>query len=618
MTANASASIPATPSSAPQLAAGVPVGSDSKLPKWALWLLWGSVFLYLLYSSFGIAGPFLWGHHGYHGATYALRARMTLRLGVLVPATSPGFVPPLLATYYLHHPIGYHYLLLPFFKLFGDHEWVVRLVAVLGGLVTLQALYRLVRRWWAPQVAVLAVAVYVCLPILWSFSVLSDPMLLEMACCLWALDGFLRYLDRPSCRAALLQSCVALAIGGLLMWEVYFQATLHGLYLLWLWRAVRKKGLLLPDGWRAGQATQTVWRWLGCTFVATAAPMLFHLSLLFRQGLWHDFTHSFQERHSAQVLQVIARESYYLRLLFGVPLMMLGGFWLALLAVNGWQRRTQRELAGTTKPALPGLSAREHAVLFFFTLNTLYIAMFARGASIHLYRVFFYSAFFTLATVDLWVRLLPWLRERWLGLQAAGHQVPPQLEAQLRRRYAWVVALFFVLMLPHDVYNLLESRVMMGTHAHKNYDAEPTKLRFAAEVSRQLAPTDNVLVHGSLPFRVEFQYYLDRATTGLRRLRDTSALSKAAPGGQQAVLLDSSRLDPRERADLQTLLQTYPATFYDAFVMIDLRHPWPPQSAGSQRSPQVYRFEPVERSLPELWLISHKYPQLRVVPAVQK
>ena len=56
----------------------MPVGLDSKLPKWALWLLWGSVCLYLLYSSFGIAGPFLWGHHGYHGATYALRARMTL------------------------------------------------------------------------------------------------------------------------------------------------------------------------------------------------------------------------------------------------------------------------------------------------------------------------------------------------------------------------------------------------------------------------------------------------------------------------------------------------------------------------------------------------------------
>jgi 4-amino-4-deoxy-L-arabinose transferase-like glycosyltransferase len=91
-----------------------------------------------LYSSFGIAGPYLWGHFGYHGATYVLRARMTLRFHLLTPATWPGFVvPPLPQSFYFHHPIGYHHILVPFLWLFGDHEWVARAVAAGGGLLCL-------------------------------------------------------------------------------------------------------------------------------------------------------------------------------------------------------------------------------------------------------------------------------------------------------------------------------------------------------------------------------------------------------------------------------------------------------------------------------------------------
>ena len=37
---------------------------------------------YTAYSLFGVAAPFLWGHHGYHGATYMLRAVMSLRFHI--------------------------------------------------------------------------------------------------------------------------------------------------------------------------------------------------------------------------------------------------------------------------------------------------------------------------------------------------------------------------------------------------------------------------------------------------------------------------------------------------------------------------------------------------------
>jgi len=95
-------------------------------------------FVYLLYSSFGICAPFWWGHHGYHGATYMLRARMSLRLHMLSPATWGGFEKPPLAALYFHHPIGYHHLLTLLIPIFGDHEWLARGVAVAGMLVVEQ------------------------------------------------------------------------------------------------------------------------------------------------------------------------------------------------------------------------------------------------------------------------------------------------------------------------------------------------------------------------------------------------------------------------------------------------------------------------------------------------
>src|SRR5262245_48135303 len=105
------------------------------------------VAVYLAYSSFGIAAPFLWGHHGYHGATYVQRARMTLRFHMVTPATWAGYDYPPVNSMYFHHPIGYHHLLEVAILLFGDQEYVARGFASFGGLFVLWALFALCKRY---------------------------------------------------------------------------------------------------------------------------------------------------------------------------------------------------------------------------------------------------------------------------------------------------------------------------------------------------------------------------------------------------------------------------------------------------------------------------------------
>src|SRR3954471_12763537 len=115
-----------------------------KSPKAVRALLALIVGVYLVYSSFGIAGPFLWGHHGYHGATYAQRARMTLRYHIITPATWNGYsLPPEPQSFYLHHPSCSHHVRVPCMAALGESEWVVRGVAVLGGVPLLLALFAL-------------------------------------------------------------------------------------------------------------------------------------------------------------------------------------------------------------------------------------------------------------------------------------------------------------------------------------------------------------------------------------------------------------------------------------------------------------------------------------------
>src|SRR5262249_31623917 len=122
-------------------------------PKWPVRVgLALTTLLYLVYSSFGIGAPFWWGHHGYHGATYMLRARMSLRFHMLAPATFTGYDFPTPDAFYFHHPIGYHHLLTLLVPIFGEKEWLARGVAVLGGLTTMWALYTLVRRMWSREI----------------------------------------------------------------------------------------------------------------------------------------------------------------------------------------------------------------------------------------------------------------------------------------------------------------------------------------------------------------------------------------------------------------------------------------------------------------------------------
>jgi 4-amino-4-deoxy-L-arabinose transferase-like glycosyltransferase len=528
--------------------------------------------VYLLYSCFGIAAPFWWGHHGYHGATYMLRARMSLRLHMLAPATWGGFEKPPLAALYFHHPIGYHHLLTLLIPIFGDHEWLARGLAVAGGLVALWALYALVARNWSREAGLVAVVVYVCLPVLASFSVLSDPMLPAMACVLWSLSAYLSLLEKPSKRA-LWHAFFAYALGGSIMWEAYF----IGPFI-----AIHSLGYLL---FTARGRTLKVGRWnalilhILVTGSACVLMMAFHIWFTHHAGAWEDFLDSYRIRHSPPSGQyVIDRHVQWVDILYGKPPVFAGALWFVVWLARVATGRARR---------------RDIAILTFLYINTIYIYMFAEGSSVHLYRVFFYSSFFALAVTDL-VSDSYFAARTLLGRSSFW---APALVA------ATVLGVYLVAEVPHTWDNLLESRVLMGTHGEQHYSPEQQKLRFAAEVHARVSQQERVIIHyPHLGARKEFWYYIDRNYDEIQNLGQVDKL----PQRDHSVLIfDERLLSSGDRKIFEQLIVQHPVTFFDGFTMIDLR--------SKQPLAQSYTFVPQPMSWSYRYFVSHKYPPLALV-----
>src|SRR4051812_4304596 len=105
----------------------------------------------------------------YNGAVWSQSAHNTLRAGLVeTSGASSGFyfgplpIPPW--GYYLHHPPLLHLAIAVLFSVFGEQEWVARLVPIGCCLMSLVFLWLLVRSCGGARLATLTGAVFACLP----------------------------------------------------------------------------------------------------------------------------------------------------------------------------------------------------------------------------------------------------------------------------------------------------------------------------------------------------------------------------------------------------------------------------------------------------------------------
>jgi 4-amino-4-deoxy-L-arabinose transferase-like glycosyltransferase len=105
----------------------------------------------------------------HNGAVWSQAAHNILRAGLITTlGQSSGYyfgplpIPPW--GYYLHHPPVLHLVLTALFALFGEHEWVARMLPIGCSLASVILLWLLVRSCVGVRAATLSAAVFACLP----------------------------------------------------------------------------------------------------------------------------------------------------------------------------------------------------------------------------------------------------------------------------------------------------------------------------------------------------------------------------------------------------------------------------------------------------------------------
>ncbi len=531
--------------------------------------LFAVVLLFFGYGSFGVAAPFFWGHNGYNGAVYMLRARMTWRHHTVDPLNWTGFDKPEPGALYYHHPVGGHHFLTLLTPIFGEVEWLPRACNLLFGLVTILAIFAIGRRFFSPRVGVLAALAWVTLPDIVSFSTMYDPMFLEMAAVLWLLYAWLAMWEERSWRPPLL-AAAAVCLGGLMMWEVFFVSPVLAFVGL---------GLALGRSRRDQRVGRLHVAW-AFSFAAGAAVLAaagLHLYLAWKAGGLHDMQASYQQRSGAggmSLSRIYSSHAEWMRILYGIPPLVIGGLWLVGFFVRLFRGRAEK---------------RDAVPLTFLLTNLLYIKLFAEGSAVHLYRVSFFSCFFAFAAADVTERTARFFEGR-------GRSAPRALLLGLAP-----YLLYQAFELPHAYRNLLESRATSSTHNGAAYNSEQHKLLFFQEVAKRVGKDERVYIHyGQWGARKEYWYYLDRSFTNVPSL---TAIPEAP--GKAVAIFDESRLSPPERERFLRWASKHPVIFYDHFTIVDLRSNAP--------GVESYTWKALPMSAPYRWFVSHKQPPQEIV-----
>src|SRR5262249_61128638 len=114
----------------------------------------------------------------------------------------------------------------------------------------------------------------------------------------------------------------------------------------------------------------------------------------------------------------------------------------------------------------------------------------------------------------------------------------------------------------------------MGTFGEARYSPEQQKLRFAAEVHARTEKDERVIIHyPHLGARKEFWYYIDRNYDEIQSLGQLDA--HKATLSRSVLIFDERALNVADRAIFERLLLQHPVTFFENFVLLDLRSTTP-------------------------------------------
>ncbi len=232
---------------------------------------WLAVAIAFAVAFVGIGGPFPDGHYA-STSVIGTAAYNMQRWHTWLPVEVYLDHPPPPSTYYMHHPLGMFWVIAFLCRVFGLHDWVLRLPPLFYVTLTTWLLAKIGRELWGELAGGLSALAYVALPITLGYANYHDleqPVMFGTALATW---GYLRYVRTWRERYA-----VASVLG--FFWAVNQD------WAAYIWGAAFLGGLfvylfLIPPRRRAELRDRPVARYWAFMCVAAAVALAAELAVL--------------------------------------------------------------------------------------------------------------------------------------------------------------------------------------------------------------------------------------------------------------------------------------------------------------------------------------------------
>ncbi len=384
------------PAEPPRGLDGLPTASPFE-ERAARLVTWVASVWFALVAAWELFGPVLAGHYAAMGGN-AIIAENMLRWHIPGPVWEYTAARPSPAMYYCHHPWGIFWETAAAMEVFGRHDFVCRLPAVLLSAATPPLLSAIGRAVWRPAAGAAAAAAFVVLPITLAFANFNALEVPVIAWSLVGLWGFVRMTQTGRRRH------LAAALAGTLLslhadWPAYVLAgTMLGFALV--------RGFLLPGLFGPLRHARRYAQWWALGVVGAALTLGLYIAVFKSAGKLDDLTGAYAMRSSGSQPIERAVEG--------------AGFWHALRRVLD-SRRYWIELSFTPIAIAIGKAAavlaairllvlrREHEVipLAVLLMAAVQYVVFKQGADIHIFWPQYFGAYFALAMGAVVATLAP-------------------------------------------------------------------------------------------------------------------------------------------------------------------------------------------------------------------
>jgi 4-amino-4-deoxy-L-arabinose transferase-like glycosyltransferase len=365
---------------------------------WSAGLLVALGFL-IAFFSFDLNTPWTQDDY-YNGAVWSQAAHNLLRAGLLQTAAVPAAfyygplpIPP--DGFYVHHPCLLPLGVAALFCMFGENEWVARLVPLFCSTSSVILVWLLARSCAGVRAAAFSAAVFVTLPMELHYGQMVN---FEPCTLMWML-------------AALLSVRYACVTGNTRWWVGMTAACILAMWTAWL-AYFFVIILALHFAFFARDKQRSIAMWLLLLALFSALAFLFQIHEV-RADAWPDLAKAFYQRLSSSA-------GGSLRFTMGEWAWMVGRWLLILVSPFAWALAFSGGLIvwknGQTAPKLRWLG---WAALCLFLLNGFYLVAFRNASYIHDYAGFYLVAPVALLAGVALDHLADWKARRHLGLALA-------------------------------------------------------------------------------------------------------------------------------------------------------------------------------------------------------